>query len=170
MPDQHTVEPAPAAASGEKDRADVIAHPPLLALFFVGLGLVAEHFAPLPLPIGAIGVRKVLCLILFALAAGVILAALRVFVARRENPDPFSPTTAIFDFGIYRFTRNPIYLGLVIAAIAVSLQANSAWVVVMALALFLSLHFGVVLREETYLQRKFGEAYRAYCMRVRRWV
>ena len=80
------------------------------------------------------------------------------------------PTTTIVDGGPYRLTRNPIYLGMVTGLIGLAIALNSLWLL-LALVLFaLVIRYGVVAREEAYLERKFGDAYRGYCARVRRWL
>jgi len=72
--------------------------------------------------------------------------------------------------GVYRLTRNPIYIGLLIVVMAVAISVNSVWVLLSIVPLFLLLQFGVVLREERYLSTKFGSGYDDYRRRVRRWI
>jgi protein-S-isoprenylcysteine O-methyltransferase Ste14 len=153
-----------------KDHARVIAPPPLLALLCVGAGFAADYFYPIAFIRGVDGGRRIAALTLYFIAAGIIFAALKLFAGKRENPDPYAPTTTIFESGIYRFTRNPIYLGLLIVAAAVAVQSGSAWLLLSLAALFLLLHFGVVLREERYLAAKFPDTYPDYRRRVRRWL
>ena len=86
------------------------------------------------------------------------------------HPSPYKPTTGIMVDGVYRFSRNPIYIALLLIAVGVAIEANSAWVLVLAMVLFFLLRYGVVAREERYLQSKFGSTYDEYRKRVRRWV
>ena len=80
------------------------------------------------------------------------------------------PTTRIVAAGPYRFTRNPIYGGMFLVLIALAIGFDSLWPLA-ALALFYPvIRYGVVAREESYLERKFGAAYLDYKARVRRWV
>jgi protein-S-isoprenylcysteine O-methyltransferase Ste14 len=80
------------------------------------------------------------------------------------------PTTTIVDTGPYRFTRNPIYLGMVLGLIGLAIASNSLWLLLTLVPFVLVIRYGVVAREEAYLQRKFGDAYRRYRSRVRRWL
>ena len=80
------------------------------------------------------------------------------------------PTTTIVDTGPFRFTRNPIYVGMMLGLIGLAIAFNSLWLL-MTLALFaLIIRYGVITREEAYLERKFGDVYRRYRARVRRWL
>ena len=86
------------------------------------------------------------------------------------DPIPFHPSTKIVANGPYRFTRNPMYLGFVLWTLGLGVLLESGWVLLAApLGLVLVDRF-VVVREERYLERKFGEEYLAYKRRVRRWI
>jgi protein-S-isoprenylcysteine O-methyltransferase Ste14 len=80
------------------------------------------------------------------------------------------PSSRIVTAGPYRFTRNPIYTGMFILLTGLATAFNSLWLLV-ALALFYPvIRYGVVAREEAYLERKFGDAYLDYKASVRRWL
>jgi protein-S-isoprenylcysteine O-methyltransferase Ste14 len=72
--------------------------------------------------------------------------------------------------GPYRFTRNPIYIGMVLGIVGVGLAAGSAWTMLMALPFVVVIDRGVIAREERYLSAKFGATYDTYRARVRRWI
>lgn len=72
--------------------------------------------------------------------------------------------------GPYRFTRNPIYIGLSAVYLGIAALAGSLWIALMLVPALFILQFGVVLREEAYLERRFGDDYRAYRARVPRWI
>ncbi|MBN4053142.1 isoprenylcysteine carboxylmethyltransferase family protein [bacterium AH-315-L15] len=80
------------------------------------------------------------------------------------------PSTTVVMGGLFRFSRNPIYLSTVLLQIGVGVWANSLWFFGLALLSYALLTWGVILREERYLGRKFGEAYAEYRARVRRWL
>lgn len=80
------------------------------------------------------------------------------------------PTTAMVDKGPYRFTRNPIYLGMFGGLFGLAIAFDTLWLLATLVLFALVIRYGVVAREEAYLERKFGEAYRAYRKRVRRWL
>ena len=86
------------------------------------------------------------------------------------NVSPLKPTTAIVARGPYRFTRNPLYVGIQSLFIGLSLLLGTWWGFVIEIPAFLILHYGVVLREELYLERKFGHAYLTYKSSARRYL
>jgi len=83
---------------------------------------------------------------------------------------PFSPVTTLVTAGVYRRSRNPMYLGmaLVLLGCAVTVGAVSALLVPPLFMVIITARY--ILPEETLLQHQFGDAYREYCARVRRWV
>ena len=80
------------------------------------------------------------------------------------------PTTTIVKHGLYRFTRNPIYLSMFLGEIGLAIALISLWLRMMLVPFALVIRYGVVAREEVYLGHKFSDAYRGYCSRVRRWL
>jgi protein-S-isoprenylcysteine O-methyltransferase Ste14 len=80
------------------------------------------------------------------------------------------PTTTIVETGPYRFTRNPIYLGMFVGLAGLAIAFDSLWLLGTLLVFAFAIRYGVVAREEAYLERKFGDAYRHYRARVRRWL
>ena len=86
------------------------------------------------------------------------------------NVRPDQPSLAIVTDGPFRFSRNPMYLATTGLYLGTTLLVNTPWPLVLLPPMLLILHWGVVRREERYLEAKFGEPYRAYKSRVRRWV
>jgi protein-S-isoprenylcysteine O-methyltransferase Ste14 len=80
------------------------------------------------------------------------------------------PTTAIVADGPYRLTRNPIYVGMFLGQIGLAVAINSLWFLAALVPFYLVIRYGVVAREEAYLDRKFGDGYLTYKSRVRRWL
>ena len=87
-----------------------------------------------------------------------------------QNPEPWAPTPSIVFDGPYRRSRNPVYVGMLLVVVSVGLVRDNAWGVAMALPAWWLLRHFVVLREESYLARKFGDEYRDYMAKVRRWL
>jgi len=151
--------------------AGVIARPPLLFLAALLLGFVSDRLLPLPLPVPRIDlvhwiIAGSLILIGLALAA----AGIRNF-SRAGTPVPTNePTRALVTTGIHGWTRNPIYLGMFLVYGGIGVAARSPWILIFTLPLAITIRFGVVAREEAYLERRFGDAYRDYKTRVRRWL
>jgi len=152
----------------EKDNPSVIAPPPLIFLS----GLLVGGFISWLYPFAFLPTT-------FSIIAGVLLALVGLgFIAAafvkmrraRTNVEPWKPTTAIIDDGVYGISRNPIYLGMILIYLGVSFLFNSFWFLPpLAPVLFLMRH-GVILREERYLERKFGGEYLDYKNRVGRWI
>lgn len=80
-----------------------------------------------------------------------------------------TPTVLVED-GPFRFTRNPMYLFGSVAYVGLATTLVQPWSLALLPAVALATHFGVVLREEVVLERRFGDAYRTFKTRVRRWV
>ncbi len=90
--------------------------------------------------------------------------------AAGTNISPLKPANEIVTTGPFRFTRNPLYLGMTLLYLGLILIANTWWGMICLVPLLVVMHNGVVLREEHYLKQKFGAAYGAYCSRVRRYL
>ena len=154
--------------SSENDNPNVIAPPPLIFLSGLLVGGIVSRFFPSPfLPTNFSFVAG----FLFAIAGLVIIAAAFVKMRRAQtNVEPWKPTTAIIGDGVYGVSRNPIYLGMFLIYMGASFLFNSFWFLPpLVLVLFL-IHYGVIRREETYLERKFGGEYLNYKNRVQRWI
>jgi protein-S-isoprenylcysteine O-methyltransferase Ste14 len=152
-----------------KDRPAIIAPPPLLGLACIAAGLIAEHYKPLPFFPVPLAIRVAIAIVLFFIAVFGIAMARRELIKHHEHPNPYKPTSAIVSSGIYRRTRNPIYIAFMIIVLAAAVAANSVWLLLSIVVLFVLLEFGVLRAEERYLSGKFGVEYDAYRRTVRRW-
>jgi protein-S-isoprenylcysteine O-methyltransferase Ste14 len=151
--------------------AGVVARPPLLFLAALVLGLASDRLLPLPftLPGGDL-VRWTVAGLLIVTGLALAAAGIRNF-SRAATPVPTNePTRALVTTGIHGWSRNPIYVGLLLVYGGIGIAALSPWVLILALPLVIILRYGVVAREEAYLERRFGDAHRAYKARVRRWL
>ena len=153
----------------KSDISNAAVRPPIaLALAFVaGLGvnwLYPLPFMPASLPVAWIGAA--------IFATGFALAIWAIVTMRRAGTQVQTnlPTTAIVQNGPYRLTRNPIYVGMFLGLIGLAAGFNSLWILAMLVPFYLVIRYGVVAREEAYLERKFGEVYKGYKTRVRRWA
>lgn len=133
----------------------------LLALAW-GLGRV------LPVPLGP-PLPDLGALVIFA-AAGLIGWALLVMLKAGNDPRPDRPDSAMVEAGPYRFSRNPIYLGLILGALGFALRWGDLWGWIAVAGSHLVLDRLVVAKEEAYLAARFGAAYETYRSRVRRWI
>lgn len=157
------------AETGERG-AKVRFPPPLVYLASILLG-VAMRYAAAPLAVAtyrdlafAAGVALLMA------GSGLIVGAWTLFRRTGQDPKPWKPTPEIVLSGPYRFTRNPMYLGLTCIQIGLGLALNNLWISLLAVFSLLAVHFIAVLPEERYLAEKFGDSYRGYLVKVRRYL
>jgi protein-S-isoprenylcysteine O-methyltransferase Ste14 len=151
------------------DTAQVIIRPPLAWALAVVAGLALNWLVPWPflpadLPAGWLGAM------VFVLALALFAWAIVTMTRAGSNVPTNRPTTTIVESGPYRLTRNPIYLGMLLGLVGLAIALDNLWLLLMLLPFALVIRYGVVAREELYLERKFGDAYRGYRSRVRRWL
>ena len=148
--------------------ASVAFHPPLLLLASLGGGFVLRWLVPLPLltstPSAVIGPTIV------TLSFGVFFWAAGTMLRGHASIPTNTPTDAIVTGGPFRFSRNPIYLSMILLHIGVGAWTRSLWFFVLAAMAVALLTWGVIVREERYLERTFGDEYLSYKSRVRRWI
>lgn len=87
-----------------------------------------------------------------------------------QSVNPYKKTTEVIEEGPYRFTRNPMYLQMVLICFGLAILLANIWILILTPVCGLLLHFLVILPEELYLKRKFGDGYLDYKKRVRRWI
>jgi protein-S-isoprenylcysteine O-methyltransferase Ste14 len=151
------------------DTARVIVRPPLAWALAVIAGFALNWLMPLPflpaaVPAGWVGGA------VFVVALALAVWAITTLARAGSNVPTNMPTTSIVDTGPYHFTRNPIYLGMMLGHVGLAIAFDSLWLLVTLVPFALIIRYGVVAREEAYLERKFGEVYRRYRARVRRWL
>jgi protein-S-isoprenylcysteine O-methyltransferase Ste14 len=155
------------AADPGRDSPGVVVLPPLLyGAAFIAL-LVLRWLWPMPI----LGARNALWsgLVLLVLGAALAVAGRRALTAAGTNVNPSLPATVLVTSGLYRRSRNPLYVALTLFYLGLTALANTWWGIVLLAPVLIVMHVGVVLREERYLERKFGDAYRQYRSRVRRY-
>jgi protein-S-isoprenylcysteine O-methyltransferase Ste14 len=150
------------------DSPGVIVFPPALPLGTMLLSILLNRMRPLHFP--PMGWMKVAGGLLFILGA-LLVAWGRVTMMRAgTNVPPHKPTLAIVTDGPFRFTRNPLYFGGTAAYLGLSLGFNLVWAFILLAPMLFLLNWGIVRREERYLEKKFGETYLVYKARVPRWL
>ena len=142
--------------------------PPLLPVALLFCAWLAQQWIALPITEGAGLVVPGLALLSISLLLA--LAALLQFFRAKTHVEPWHPTSSIIDSGLYRFSRNPIYLAFCIATLGGGLILDSWWGIAAVIPLPYLLQLLVIRREEIYLEKKFGETYLGYRRRVRRWL
>lgn len=155
----------------DRDRPDIVIFPPLASAIAPAAAIVLEWLVPLGLlPAPGAWAGLVPGLVLLLLAGGLAISGARAFKRAGTNVNPHQPALKLVETGPYRFTRNPMYLGMVIFQIGLALTFSLDWAIPIAVILWAVLHYGVVLREEEYLTAKFGGAYEGFLRRTRRWL
>jgi protein-S-isoprenylcysteine O-methyltransferase Ste14 len=142
--------------------------PPLIyiAFFLVAVGL--QRYVPVPpLPIE---IGRALSVGLVLLFLWLSAWSVKRFWSSGTSIVPVRPTAALVTEGPYRFTRNPMYLGLLLLYVGVACGLGLVWPLALAPVLVWVIGSAVIRREERYLTRKFGDTYRQYQTRVRRWL
>lgn len=159
------------AGQEAKSTAGVIARPPFLFLGSLIAGFVLDYLLPLPVAVpGAGAPRWIVGGAMVAAGIGCLGGSFRNFT-RAGTPVPTNqPTRTLVTAGIHGWSRNPIYLGMFLIYLGIGIATASPWVLVLVAPLATLMRYGVVAREEAYLERRFGDAYRDYKSRVRRWL
>jgi len=107
------------------------------------------------------------------IVAAVLLLGYRAIAMMRRSGQseiPWTPVTRLLEDGPYRFTRNPMYLQLVLLCIGFGVLLANVWIIIFTPLVVWVLQRLAIIPEEEYLERQFGEEYREYRRRVRRWL
>jgi protein-S-isoprenylcysteine O-methyltransferase Ste14 len=126
-----------------------------------------QHFWPVSILPPDIG--RVAGMLLVALGF-VGFAGVLAFRRAGTSPNPWTPSSALVISGIYRWTRNPMYLGFTLLYLGISAWVDTLWPLLPLPIVLVVMRRGVVAREEAYLEARFGDEYRRYLAAVRRWI
>lgn len=159
-------------SSDPPDAARVRVFPPGVPLITILLGQLLQRFWPIaqslelprPLRYGLGG------LLVLGAMLGLGLRAVRTMRATGQDENPWKPSPRLIESGPYRFTRNPMYLQMLIVCIGFAILLRNPWILLLTPVAAWVLQRLAILPEEEYLERKFGEEYRSYRRRVRRWI
>ncbi|KAA3655436.1 MAG: isoprenylcysteine carboxylmethyltransferase family protein [Chloroflexi bacterium] len=154
--------------SSQIDTPNVIILPPRLYFGAIVINVLLFLFWPMRLMAG----NWIVVVGILLVIGGVVLSLMseREFIRRETAVNPHNPATTLVKSGPFRYSRNPMYVGLTAIQLGVALALNSLWGIILLIPTLLIMHFGVILREEAYLERLFGEKYLAYKQSVRRWL
>ena len=152
----------------EENHSRVVAPPPLIYGFAFLVGAVIRSAVPIrsftSWGFSFLGVG------LIVLGGALALWALAQFRKAGTSVDPAKPVRNLVRDGPYRWSRNPLYLALTLVSVGVSMRINWFWTLVMLVPVLWIMSWGVIAREERYLEDRFDDTYRAYKRRVRRWI
>lgn len=157
------------STSAAPDHANVIALPPFIYLGALLLGIGAKWLlggAIAPTSTGRlwIGVGLIIA------GAGLEIWFARTLKRAGQDPNPNTTTPNIINDGPFRYSRNPAYVGLTALLSGLGLALDNPWILLSLVPTLCLMHYGVILREERYLERKFGDEYTSYKASVRRWL
>jgi protein-S-isoprenylcysteine O-methyltransferase Ste14 len=157
------------APSGEI--AGVVARPPVIFLGYLALAFVLAYFWPWEFIGDALERDSRIALGAAMALAGLVLIIVAFVQFRRAgtNIETWRPTQAIVTRGLYGYSRNPIYVGQTLIYLGLTVLGDNLWALILLVPTLMMIRYGVIAREEAYLERKFGVAYIDYKDRVRRW-
>ena len=151
-----------------QDGPRVVAIPPLIYLTFLGAGFGVDFLSPVPVLPNEVQ---------YTLGGTILMGSFLImpfvlsrFRRAKTTFDARKGATTLITTGPHRYTRNPAYVSLTMLQLGLGITADSVWVLAGLVPAVLVTHYGVILREEEYLEQQFGEAYRDYKRSVRRWL
>jgi len=159
-------------ANDESDHADVKFPPPIVGILTIIIGYMVGRFFPildhflLPAP-ARYWVGGIICVVS---AMVFVVWPFKLFQIIEQDPKPWTPTPELIITGPYKFTRNPMYLMMVLWCVGFSIILDEAWVFALAPVCGYVIYLTAIRHEEKYLEEKFGDSYRAYKKNVRRWI
>jgi protein-S-isoprenylcysteine O-methyltransferase Ste14 len=162
----------PFMQTDQNDSPGVIARPPRIYLSLLIAGIILDHVLPAVSAAQPLGGRErfVVAAILIVIGAAMLASAMGRFRAAGTNVPTPMPSKALVTNGLYAISRNPIYISLTTIYLGLAIAADSVWSVIFLVPILFLIRYGVVAREEHYLELKFNGAYLDYRNRVRRWI
>jgi protein-S-isoprenylcysteine O-methyltransferase Ste14 len=152
------------------DTPNVVIFPPLIPFSVLVVGVVLNFFMPLGLLAHVLFLgRIVVGAIAFVIGIGMVIGANRLFQRIGTNARPSKPTLALATSGMFTWTRNPMYVGGSLALLGIAIGFALDWVILLLVVSLPLVHYGIILREERYLERKFGDEYRRYKTKIPRY-
>ena len=153
-----------------QDTPRVLVFPPLVPLVTVATSIALQLFIPLHLLTRLTGyVLLPTAAVLLTAGIGLMASGRHALTSNGTNVPPSLPTLVLVESGIYRWTRNPLYLGGCLAMWGLAFLCKLDWLPLLFPSSLVVLHFGIIRREERYLESKFGDEYRRYAARVPRY-
>ena len=154
----------------EKCLYRVVVFPPLVPLTTVVSSILMQAFLPLQLfALLTVFVRLPIGAVLLGAGIGMMASGRRALTRNGTHVQTSLPTLVLVESGIYRWTRNPLYVGGCLVMFGVAFLCALDWLPLIFPLSLMVMHFGIVKREELYLERKFGDEYLSYASRVPRY-
>jgi len=153
-----------------KDRAYVIVSPPAIFTAVLVAGLLLHKFLPLGVLLQSSRLSMIIGNILFVISGFIMVSTALLMIKKKTALRPDKKTTTIVTTGFFRYSRNPLYISLMLVYCGITAHVNALWLLLLLPVLFIALDTCVVRYEEKYLEEKFGEVYLQYKKNVRRWI
>ncbi len=152
------------------DRPAVPVKPPVVLVTLIVLGATLQWFAPVGGGFFVWGANGLLAGVVLSVA-GVLIAstAMRAFTQAGTTVLPNKPNAALVKTGLYKYSRNPMYVGLILIYAGFAALLGSVWALVLLPVFVAYVRYFAIAREEAYLKRRFGETYIAYMRNIPRW-
>ena len=154
----------------DADNANVRFPPPLIYLSALLLGIFGGRALHLPAAGIEFSLQAIAALAVIIMGVSVSFSGAGLFVRHRTAIIPHKPASRLVTRGIYAWTRNPMYLGMALLYCGVAILFDSVVALLLLPLVLLIMQTQVISKEEAYLERAFGDEYRAYKLRVRRWL
>jgi protein-S-isoprenylcysteine O-methyltransferase Ste14 len=155
--------------NSKNDHAQIVLNPFLVYFLLALCAVLLQRFYPLPAVLPGQVPRMIVAAIM-SINLMIGLAAVRSMLTARTSLNPHRPTTALILSGPFRFTRNPLYLGLTVFYVGLMLVFELTWGLLLLPFVIWLITIWVIVPEEKYLEQKFGADYLDYKSRVRRWI
>jgi protein-S-isoprenylcysteine O-methyltransferase Ste14 len=164
----HASSTAASNAAQRPDSPGVRVPPPVHFFLAFVLGVLLQRWLPVPVLPRAVAFWPGVALTAIAVIWNGV--AVATMLRGRGTLNTAGPSHELVTTGLYRLSRNPMYLGLVLLYCGLMLVFGVAWALPLLLPVIIYTQARVIAPEERYLERAFGDSYRAYTARVRRWI
>lgn len=155
----------------DQDSARVRIPPPAVFLAALLIGLALGRIAGAPrVPVLSPDLQNLLAWLAIVAGGAVLLSAVGLFRKAGTDPKPWKPASALVTEGVYRWSRNPMYLGMALLHAGVALVFDSLVALLLLVPVLFFIQREVIAREEAYMEARFGERYRSYKASARRWI
>jgi protein-S-isoprenylcysteine O-methyltransferase Ste14 len=144
--------------------------PPLFYVLIFILALISQRMIPIADSFFQVGIIKAVGIIFLIIALFFLARSLRQFFQSKNTVILIKPASSLQKTGIYGISRNPMYVGLVLAYIGITCSIGNWWNIILLPLLILIIQEYVIKHEEKYLELEFGQQYEEYKRKVRRWL
>ena len=156
--------------NAEREGASVTIPPPVVFVGFAVLGAAGDRYIVHLPPVIDLPARIALAVALGLVGVLFMVGAMKRFVATGQDPKPWKPSPELIAAGVYRVSRNPMYISMALLQASIGVAIGNTWVVLLVPMSMATVHWTAIRHEEQYLGDKFGEAYLRYKRSVRRWI